>query len=60
MDEHSAPRALTRSVVAENASGVAETIAEVALDAALDAELLKKIPFVSLLIRTFALGPRDT
>lgn len=46
MDERSAPRALTQSVVEENASVVAESIADVALDAALDAELLKEIPFV--------------
>ena len=41
MKDRSAPRALTQSVVEENASAVAESIAEVALDAALDAELLK-------------------
>ena len=49
---------MTRSVIDENASAVAESIAEVALDAALDTEPLKEIPVVSLSIKTFALGRR--
>lgn len=56
MEETSANAALTKSVIKENVSAVAQDFAEIALDAALDEGLLKEIPVVSLLIRAFGIG----
>ncbi len=56
MSENSVSKALTHSVVEENVSAVAESLADIALDVAFDDELLKEIPFVSLLVKTLAIG----
>jgi len=56
MEETSANAALTKSVIKENVSGMAQNIADVALDAVLDEGLLKEIPVVSLLVKAFGIG----
>ena len=42
MEETSANAALTKSVIKENVSGIAQEVAEAALDVALDEGLLKE------------------
>ncbi|HWM23958.1 MAG TPA: hypothetical protein VNP98_03980 [Chthoniobacterales bacterium] len=56
MEETSANATLTKSVIKENVSGMAQNIAEVALDAALDESLLREIPVVSLIVKAFGIG----
>jgi hypothetical protein len=56
VEANSANAALTKSVIKENVSAIAQDIAEMALDAALNEGLLKEGPVISWLVRTVSIG----